>query len=164
VFLLNTLLTKIVLRSPEALAKYLLELDKDDAKYNKYLEWKTSDWGEFEEVRDKTALDARCRICIRAHSLSALLYPQQTAEAEQRKMDELGGDDAIDEVVKKEAVKEEAVRKETVKKPIIPAAPPKKVVANNSNDDDKKVTQVKTVAKPVAAAKKAEAAAPIKKK
>eukprot|EP01102_Stenamoeba_stenopodia_P000766 TRINITY_DN10718_c0_g1_i1.p1 TRINITY_DN10718_c0_g1~~TRINITY_DN10718_c0_g1_i1.p1 ORF type:complete len:549 (+),score=163.66 TRINITY_DN10718_c0_g1_i1:156-1802(+) len=113
-------------KSPKELADYLMELDKDDEKYNKYLEWKTGDWGEFETVRDKTALDARCRICIKAHALSAVMYPEETAAAEKMKLEEKGGDDAIDESTKGEEEKSTKKPPAVVNKKEAAAKPPPK--------------------------------------
>jgi hypothetical protein len=52
--------------SPEELAKYIKELNEDDAKYNEYLEWKQPGRvaDSFMELVATQKLDARCRLCI----------------------------------------------------------------------------------------------------
>ena len=47
-------------RGPRQLAEYLLELDRDDAKYNQYFQWKGT--GEFINTR------FFCRVCALMHN------------------------------------------------------------------------------------------------
>ena len=56
--------------SVRELANFILDLDRNDEKYNKYLEWKTKGLSkQFISVVDRAIVHSNCRLCIKVADL-----------------------------------------------------------------------------------------------
>ncbi|KAG2385640.1 hypothetical protein C9374_003455 [Naegleria lovaniensis] len=61
--------------STEQLANYLIELDRDDAKYNEYLKWKQEGPSpDFMALVDLALVHSSCRLCIRVADHHRAMY------------------------------------------------------------------------------------------
>jgi len=57
-------------RNIRELAEYLNMLDENDEEYEKWLEWKRQPFSaQFEELSERTRIDARCSLCMLLHQL-----------------------------------------------------------------------------------------------
>lgn len=56
--------------SPQALVDYIQVLNRDDKKYEAYLEWKKGPFSEgFQKLQKIVKYESKCRLCMRIHGL-----------------------------------------------------------------------------------------------
>ena len=72
--------------STKELADYLIELDKDDEKYNEYLKWKKEGPSkDFMAVVDRAIVHSSCRLCIRVADHQRAMYGNRVGHEAKKK-------------------------------------------------------------------------------
>ncbi len=82
--------------STKELADYLLMLDRDDAKYQEYLQWKIDGPSDdFKAVVDRAIVHSSCRLCIRVADYQRAMYGANMVGHETRRVDTIGNEKVL---------------------------------------------------------------------